>query len=155
MRLRTIAGLGLLLFAAPLEAQEEPSDRDFRVTDIRARLLYEASGNLSVDISDNPRFTAFNTVIGEGDAEENASDLLVTALVEGPAEHNLTVPLILTARDARGRVLGNRRFEGILAGRRTQRSLLLHDVGCAGAIRLTAELGASRRSEEVRLPCGE
>jgi hypothetical protein len=152
--LASFAALALASTAAAAEAPP-PQDRDFRVTDIQARLLLEQSGALSVDIADNDDFIGWNTIIGEGSAGENADDLLVTAIVTGPGEHNLTTPLILTARDEMGRVLGRRRIAGIFAKGRSYRSMLLHDVGCAGTIRLTAQLGTSTRTETVSLPCGE
>lgn len=150
----SLAGLALAASAAPAQ-EAELADRQFSVADIQARLLLEQSGALSIDISDNDEFIGWNTIIGEGSAGENADDLLVTAIVSGPGEHNLTTPLVLTARDERGRVLGRRRIAGIFARGRSYRSMLLHDVGCAGTIRLTAQLGSSTRTETVSLPCGE
>lgn len=147
-----------LLAAMPLLlASQEPQfqDRQFRVTDIQVRLLYEESGRLSVDISDNPDFSAFNTIIGEGSAEENANDILVTAAIVGPGEHNLATPLIITVRNRQGRILATRRIRGMLAGARTFRSLVVYDAGCAGTLRITAQLGSSVRSEEIALECGE
>lgn len=146
----------LLTGAAPLAAQEaDLRDSDFRVSNIEARLLYEQTGRLSADITDNPDFHLWNTSIGAGSAEENANDLLVTAVIVGPGQHNIRTPLTITVRDARGRLLGTRRIADMLAEGRTYRSLLLHDVACAGAINLTAEFGTSRRTEEIDLACGE
>jgi hypothetical protein len=152
--LAAFAAFALLGSAA---AAQEPDFRDaqFRVADIQARLLYEASGTLSADISDDPEFHSWNTIIGEGSALEIANDLLVTAVVQGPGEHNLRTPLVVTVRDRRGRVLGRRRITEMLTGTRTHRSILLHNVGCAGTITLSAQLGASTRTEEIALNCGE
>jgi hypothetical protein len=146
----------LALIAGGARAQE-PAYRDsnFRIADIRARLLLEETGVLSPDISDNPDFIAWNSIIGEGSAGENANDLLVTAILAGPGEHNLRTPLVLTVRNARGRVLATRSFPSMLAGRRTYRSILVHDAGCEGALTLTARLGSSVRTERVSLDCGE
>lgn len=145
--------LGLIL-SAPAAASDF-QDVDFRVTDIRARLLYEQSGGLSVDISDTPDFFAWNTVIGEGSALENANDLLITAVISGPGEHNLGLPLIITIRDVEGKVLANRRIDHILAETTTQFSLILYEQGCGGEISLEARLGRSVRVEEISLDCGE
>jgi hypothetical protein len=152
-----LAVIAAFALAVPAAAAQDPAFRDaqFRVADIEARLLYEASGALSADMSADPEFAGWNTIIGEGSALEPANDLLVTAVIHGPGEHNLGTPLILTARDARGRVLGRRRIPQMLAGARTYRSLLLQDVGCAGTIRLSAQLGTSVRTEDIALPCGE
>lgn len=150
---------GLLLLAAmpALLGMQEPQfhDRQFRVADIEVRLLYEATGRLSADISDNPEFTAFNTIIGAGSAEENANDILVTAVIVGPGEHNLATPLIVTVRNEQGRVLARRRIGDMLVGERTFRSLVLYDAGCAGTVDISAQLGSSSRAERIALACGE
>ena len=150
----TIAAL-LLTAAAPLAAQNAFHDRDFRVTNIEAHLLYERTGRLSADVTDNPEITLFNTIIGEGSAEEEANDLLVTAIVSGPGEFNMTTPLVITVRNEQGRVVATRRIANMLVNQRTYRSILLQDAGCAGVLQLTAELGASRRTERIELACGE
>ncbi|HEX9963625.1 MAG TPA: hypothetical protein VGB04_01425 [Allosphingosinicella sp.] len=46
-------------------------------------LFYENTGRLSKDISPPVEFTGWNTVIGEGSAEDAADDLLVTVEVRG------------------------------------------------------------------------
>ena len=149
-------GLFALALALPAAASaQEAGDGDFRVVDIQARLLYEQSGALSVDISDNPDFTAWNTIIGEGSASENANDLLITAVIRGPGEHNLDAPLTITARDATGKVLATRTVKTILAETATYLSMVVYDAGCAGTMRLEARLGQSVRREEISLDCGE
>jgi hypothetical protein len=154
--IRIAAALMLAPLAAPAGGQAPAArDSDFAVTDIRVRLLYEQSGALSQDLTADPDFTAWNIVIGEGSAAENANDLLVTAVIGGPGPHNLEAPLVITVRDGDGKRVATRRIEGLLAERETHRSLLLTDAGCAGTLRVTVELGASRRMEEIALPCGE
>ena len=150
---RSLFALALVLPAAA--SAQEAGDGDFRVVDIQARLLYEQSGALSVDISDNPDFTAWNTIIGEGSASENANDLLVTAVIRGPGEHNLDAPLTITARDEDGKVLATRTVKTILAETTTYLSMVVYDAGCAGTMRLEARLGQSVRREEISLDCGE
>lgn len=130
-------------------------DSSFHITDIRARLLYEQSGRLSDDITDNDEFIAWNTVIGEGSALENAHDILITAVIEGDQQYFLNRPLTITVSDEGGKTLAERTIPQMLAEKQTQRSLLLQDAGCAGILKIEARLGRSTRTEEVRLPCGE
>jgi hypothetical protein len=139
-----------------LAANQAPAhDKDFRVSDLRAQFLYERSGTLSVDITDNPRFNVFNSVIGEGSAAEPASDLLVSAVVTGPDERILTVPLVITVRNEKGKLVASRTITRILAGKAYVRSILLKDVGCAGPLGLEARLGKSVRREKINMLCGE
>jgi hypothetical protein len=124
---------------------------------IRMQLFYEDSGRLSPDIAPPADFTGWNTVIGEGSAEEAANDLLVLVEVIGPAGENIVQPLSVVARGAKGKVLGQRRHANLLAsgGGRTWKALWLADVGCAGHIEVTATLGRSTRKAAIDLDCGE
>ncbi len=156
---RTVAIAGwLLVFStlstAPAVAQDL-DDGDFSIADIEVRLLYETSGTLSEDVSDNPEFYLWNTIIGEGSAAEPANDVLVTARIEGPGEHNLGSPLTMVVRDEIGRTIAQRSIAYLYARSSTARSLFLDDVGCAGALTFEARLGNSVRTEEVTFDCGE
>jgi len=143
------------ILAGSLAAAPPTSDADFRVTDIRAQLLYEHSGRLSVDLTATPDFAIWNTVIGEGSAEEPADDMLVSAVISGPDEANLTVPLTIIVRDAKGKVLASRMFTPLLAAKTYVRSVLVRDAGCAGMIRMEARLGKSVHRENIEMACGE
>ncbi|HEU0099785.1 MAG TPA: hypothetical protein VFQ67_13555 [Allosphingosinicella sp.] len=122
----------------------------------RMHLFYENSGRLSKDISPPVKFTGWNTVIGEGSAEEAANDLLVTVEVKGPPGEAIEQPLILVAR-AKGKVLAQRRFDSLLTNvqGRTYKALWLSDVGCAGRIEIVATIGRSTRKTAISLDCGE
>ena len=139
----------LLLAAA--SAPPAPSVGAFRM-----HLFYENSGRLSKDISPPVDFTGWNTIIGEGSAEEAANDLLVTVEVKGPPGESIEQPLTLVAR-AKGRILAQRRFTNLsttIEGR-TFKALWLADVGCAGRIEVTATIGRSSRKTAINLDCGE
>ncbi len=127
-----------------------------KVGAFRMQLFYENSGRLSNDISPPVEFTGWNTVIGEGSAEEAANDLLVSVEVRGPPGELIEQPLTLVAR-ARGKVLAQRRFDRLLTNvqGRTWKALWLNDVGCAGRIEVTATIGRSTRKSELSLDCGE
>jgi hypothetical protein len=127
-----------------------------KVGAFRMQLFYENSGRLSNDISPPVEFTGWNTVIGEGSAEEAANDLLVSVEVRGPPGELIEQPLTLVAR-ARGKVLAQRRFDSLLTNvqGRTWKALWLNDVGCAGRIEVTATIGRSTRKSELSLDCGE
>jgi hypothetical protein len=137
------------MLAAPAAAPA-PSVGAFRM-----HLFYEGSGRLSKDISPPVEFTGWNTIIGEGSAEEPASDLL-TVEVRGAPGELIEQPLTLLAR-ARGKVLAQRRFDSLLTNvqGRTYKALWLADVGCAGRIEVTATIGRSTRKSALSLDCGE
>ncbi|HEX8512113.1 MAG TPA: hypothetical protein VF688_03305 [Allosphingosinicella sp.] len=141
----------LAAMLAPPTAPPAPKVGAFRM-----QLFYESSGRLSKDISPPVEFTGWNTIIGEGSAEEGANDLLVSVEVRGPAGEFIEQPLTLVAR-AGGKVLAQRRFEGLLTNveGRTWKALWLNDVGCAGTIEVTATIGRSTRKSEISLDCGE
>ena len=143
------------LLAALLAAPSAPASPS--VGAIRMQLFYEESGRLSRDIAPPADFTGWNTVIGEGSAEEAANDLLVLVEVRGPAVENIAQPLSVVARGASGKVVGQRRFANLLtnAQGRTWKALWLADVGCAGRIEVTAMIGRSTRKSAVSLDCGE
>ena len=126
---------------------------------IRAHLVYEETGRLSEDILAQPDFVAWNTIIGEGSAEESANDLLVMVEVTGRGgQENIEEALEIAARGDHGRVLASRRFaESLLTSDdgRVWKSLWLADVGCAGHIEISARIGRTTRQAELVLDCGE
>jgi hypothetical protein len=145
-----IAPLLAALLAAP------PAPPAATVGAFRMHLFYENSGRLSKDISPPVDFTGWNTIIGEGSAEEAANDLLVTVEVKGPPGESLEQPLTLVAR-AGGKILAQRRFANLstTVQGRTYKALWLNDVGCAGRIEVTATIGRSTRKTAINLDCGE
>ena len=150
---RTIALL-LALAAQPLCASNVRAS-GYRVSDIQARLLYEQTGSLSVDLTAHPEFAVWNVIIGEGSALENADDLLVSAVIDGDEESNSRTPLIITVRNFHGKVIANHASKGMLLEKKTVRSILLHEVGCAGKMRIEARFGVSVRTETISMDCGE
>ncbi|MGE0179660.1 MAG: hypothetical protein AB7O91_07565 [Sphingomonas sp.] len=127
------------------------------IGDIRMHLFYAETGRLSRDISPPNAFTGWNTIIGEGDAEENANDLAVVVELRTNGQQNVPAPLTVTVRDARGRVLGQRRFPASLTGQNGRAYHLLHlaNATCAGRITVTATYGGRSRDETLALNCGE
>ena len=147
-----LAASAVLLLPAAAQAQQ--------VGQIRAHLVYEDTGRLSEDLIARPDFAAWNTIIGSGEAEEPANDvlLLVEVIAAGGGEENISTPLEIVARGEDGRVLGRRRFRDSLYTSeqgRVWKALWLPDSTCAGRIDITAILGSTRRSAQINLGCGE
>jgi len=135
--------------AAPLAAVE--------LGEIRMHLFYEETGRLSPDISPPANFSAWNTLIGAGDAEEQANDILIVVELRTSGQRNVETPLRIVARNRDGRTLGERRFSGALTSEtgRVYNPLWLRDSTCAGQIIVTATFGRQTRSETISLHCGE
>ena len=153
MRLRSpiSAAAAIVLLTAPAYAQQ--------VGRIRAHLVYEETGRLSEDLIARPDFAAWNTVIGSGEAEEPANDVLVLVEVvaAGGGEESISTPLEIVARGENGRVLARRRAGDLFTSEegRVWRPLWLPDSTCEGRMTITATLGRSTRTAELNLGCGE
>jgi hypothetical protein len=147
--------IALLIAAAAQLSPPPPATGE--LGDIRMHLFYKETGRLSRDISPPAEFVGWNTIIGEGDAEETADDLLVVVGLHALGQQNLETPLTIEVRNGAGRVIGRREIVGTLTSDdgRAFHPLLLQDVGCEGRVRVTATFGAQSRSEEIALNCGE
>src|SRR3954453_19055522 len=104
-----------------LAAVAAASAAHIEMSDIQARLFFSETGRLSDDLlARKKQFVFWNTIIGEGDAEENADDLLVSVTLTAGKfgtpeenEQNVPGPLTIKATDARGKVLGARTFKNM------------------------------------------
>lgn len=148
---------GALLAAVPVELQAAGAPVRASLANPGVRLWYESTGRLSDNIAPPREFTLWNVIIGEGGAEEPANDALFTVEVRTRGEQNVSQPLTMTATDAKGKVLASRTLRGVLTsndGRMTA-ALWVKDVGCAGAVRFVAQMGASRQTTRLNFDCGE
>ncbi len=133
--------------------------------DIQARLFYSETGRLSDDLLARKKpFALWNTVIGEGDAEENADDLLVSVTLNAGKfgtpeenEQNVDGPLTIKATDEKGKVLGTRTFKNMLTGvgGSITLALWLNDVTCAGKVTVQARFAGQLKSAVLEMYCGE
>ena len=138
---------------APAIAATAPAPR---LVSIEARLFYERTGKLSKNILPPAKFEGHNTIIGEGDAEEPANDMLVTVglAIDGD-EANSAAPLTIKV-SAHGKVLAQRTVKSVLLTKgRAYRSVLVQDGTCAGEIVVEASLGSQHKTAKVVLDCGE
>ena len=139
----------MILVALAL-ASQAPHAAPSHLGDIRMHLFEHATGQLSPDMSPPDGSAGWNTTL-------HADDLVVVAEVRTTGEQFIQRPLIIVARGAHGRILGQRRFTAILtsdAGR-AYLPLWLNDVACAGDIRVTVTYGAETHTETLQLHCGE
>ena len=149
--MRALAVLAALL-AIPAAAAAEPA-----IGKIEAHLFYEASGRLSDDIAPPAEVSLFNTVIGEGGAEEPASDVLVAVTVTGEAGAFVETPLtikVVAADD--GTVLAERKIEGLLLSAQgsVTRAVFVPDSTCR-AFRIEAAIGKAKAAADIPFVCGE
>lgn len=127
------------------------------ISNSSVRLWYEETGRLSDNIAPPRKFTLWNTIIGEGDAEEHANDALFTVELHSDGEQNISQPLTLTATDSKGKLLARRVLTGLLTSEAgsTTSALWVRDVGCAGRVNFVAQFGTAKRSVALDFDCGE
>jgi hypothetical protein len=147
----------MLLALAALAAA---STSKIEMSDIQARLFYSETARLSDDLLARKKpFVFWNTIIGEGDAEENADDLLVSVTLRAAEgnEQNVAGPLTIRATDEKGKTLGTRTARNLLTSRRgsTTVGLWLNDVTCAGAVTIQARYADQVKTAVLTMACGE
>ena len=152
----------LALFAAPSAIARAPADTpppQPTLESIRVQLYYELSGSLSANIAPPATFSGWNTVIGEGDAKEAAQDVLVSVHLTGNGvDAFLTeTPLVITARNGAGKVIGTRSINGVLVPYQGTVSnvLWLQNATCVGKLNIEARFGKMVKKTAVNLDCGE
>ncbi len=156
MRNWLLAAIALPHLAATTAASAAESGGAF-IANPSVRLWYEETGRLSDNIAPPRDFQLWNTIIGEGAAEEQADDALFTVELRSDGQQNLAQPLTLRATDAKGKVLASRTVTNTLTGEagRVVVPLWVRDVGCAGRVVFSAQFGASRRTVTLDFNCGE
>lgn len=130
--------LGLCLANSSVAA----ADKEVVIDRLEVKLFYKETGRLSDDIlSRATPFVEFNTIIGEGDAEESADDILVVAVLssgkwDSDNQVFLDTPLSIKVTDKTGKMLGSRIFDSVLTPEKglESKSLWLENVTCAGDI---------------------
>lgn len=149
-----IAFCAVALLSTPAAAQ------DVALGPLTAQLYYKHSGRLSDDLlAREEPFVGWNTIIGEGSAEEPAEDLLVAVTLASNTGDGvfLEEQLELWVENAEGSRIARRVFDGVLVPYQGTVSspLWLSDVGCVGRLELHARLGDEERIAELSLDCGE
>lgn len=148
--------VGTALFGSA-QARQTGAPPEIRLEAIEARLIYQTSGALSENVAPPSDFALWNTVIGEGSAAEPATDFLVQVRLATTTEQaNATDSLIVTVRDAQGKVMASRRFEHVfLDEHRAIVSLQVTDATCAGPVTIEARFGRQTRTARIDFACGE
>lgn len=123
----------------------------------QVRLWYQETGRLSDDIAPPRDFVLWNTIVGEGEAEEAADDALFTIEVRTEGQQFVRRPLTLSAVDGRGKVLARRTYKSVLTSDtgKVVLPLWVRDVGCAGTVVFSAGTGVEQQSLTLEFACGE
>lgn len=123
---------------------------------LQVRLWYQETGRLSDNIAPPAIVALWNTIVGEGDAEEIADNVLFTAQIRTNGEQNVDQQLTLSATDSSGNILAKRTFANILTGQTGVAVLPLWvgEMGCAGTVLFSARIGSESRSFSIDFPCG-
>ncbi|MCP5396543.1 MAG: hypothetical protein H6918_07410 [Sphingomonadaceae bacterium] len=153
MRFISMALLPLLALAASLSAQEGDGNRLDRVS---AHFFYKDTGELSDNLLEREDFAAWNTIIGDGE-NGPADDVLVVATITGPQEDYINDTLELWVTGENGKVIGQRRFDGMLltSAGSVSSPLWLADATCAGELTIHARFRGKEKTARLQLYCGE
>lgn len=148
-----VAGLMWLASASQVFAASQTP----RLGALKVMLWYQETGRLSENIAPPRVVNLWNTCIGEGDAAENAEDVLFTVEVRTNGQQNVSQPLTLTATGPRGNVLARRVITQILTGDNGNAALplLVPNAGCAGMVTFSARLGSQTRTVALNFNGGE
>jgi hypothetical protein len=149
---------GFAIFAAAAAAAP------VQLSDIHAQLYYMGTGRLSEDVLNRPKeFVLWNTIIGEGDADENADDILITVQLIGDKfgkpednEQVLDDPVVITARNEKGKLVASRTFKHVLLSTRGSAwlSLWLPEQTCE-SVDVQATYQKQRKVAHLKMACGE
>jgi hypothetical protein len=127
------------------------------LTAVKAQLYYEGTGRLSPDIISMPDFVTRNIPIGEGSAEENANDMLVTVQLRAKSQENISQLLRITIRGNGNRILSDRSFRAGLTSKAgvIWKAVWVRDIGCEGPVRIDVSFGQQKMSHKLNFKCGE
>ncbi len=129
-----------------------------KIEKIEAHLFYEYTGRLSGNVAPPAEFSFWNTVIGEGSAEEAANDVLITVTISAePGSYfdadALTITVVNTDDKS---VVAERSITGLLIPMTgsTTKAIYVTDTTCR-ELEVVATLGASTLSNTIPFACGE
>lgn len=150
--------LALAGTAGALPHHAQAQSKTAKIEAIRAYLFYERSGRLSKNIAPPASFSGFNTMIGEGDAEEPAEDILIAVELSGPKDEYLKQPLTISVSYPTGKRAGSKREfrDGILFGEggKVTKAVYAENATCS-PLRVAATVGRSAKSITIDFKCGE
>ena len=127
-----------------------------RIRDVEARLYYHDTGTLSEPVT--PQTALWNTIIGEGDAQEPSTSTLVDVIVEGEAgtfEVGSRVQLIVKNSSTDEVIAELGKDVGVLSDAGLSHiAFWLPNTGCE-PLRIIASTGATSMEIHVPFECGE
>ncbi len=153
----------ILLLIAAVAAPPPTPPSSISLQRVEARLFYEEIGRLSDDLLARGKpFEGWNTIIGEGGAEEAANDMLVTVRLEANSRATkpqmyVTAPVEVIIRNSRGKTLTSRTWSSFLTSGKgvIVLPLWVRNVGCAGHLAITARYNGASKVGHLDFACGE
>lgn len=157
-----IATFTIFILSLSAFSQEKTNHK---IDEIQAFLIYEENGKLSKNILDG-KFTFWNTVIGEGDAEGHSSATLVQVIISTNGKTEKVFPqLQFSAISENGKTVNYTKTvdyffpkEGVS---KVYVPFLLHDTGCQ-KIKMTVKLVSNKSktayqtvTKVIPFVCGE
>lgn len=133
----------------------------YKITAVKAMLFYNEKGTFSRDILAEPKFTLWNTIIGEGDAEGASYSTLVLVEVSGKSSTDEAPPVrkVEFTATAGGKVLLKKTYDIALGeGGKFYAPFWLYDPGCEHikiTARITGQAQPSSMTKTIPFECGE
>ena len=149
--------IALIMATANGPTQARAKDEAVTIDDIQVRLFKEISGTLSKNVAPPTAPALWNTIIGEGDAEEPANDFLISVFLSGPAGKLIKQPLVVTVtRTGQKTAIAKRRFESLLFGSsgKATKPVFVTNATCA-PVTIAASTGSTQKSANIDFRCGE
>lgn len=156
MRLNLLLAL-FLLASLPIGASAAQKEPKVTIEAIRIQLFYENTGKLSDNLSPPAKFSGWNTIIGEGDAKEPATDILASVILSADQKDKTApYPLTIIARNNKGKVLAERTWKDLLfIEKKLIKALFVPNAGCAERLNIEARFGDQTKTTGIKLACGE
>lgn len=127
-----------------------------QVDSIEAKVFLSYSATLSQNVAEGSGVNLWNTVIGEGEINEPANDVLIVVNVSAdPGSFDAgTLTIEVTGHD--GKLVASRKIEGLLIGPegKVSKAVYIEDATC-NELKVKASVGKSEKTVGVPFACGE
>ncbi len=123
---------------------------------IEAKVFLTASATFSQNVAMGSGVNLWNTVIGEGDIHEPASDVLVIVTVAGDGGSFDSGTLAIDIAGDDGKSVASRKIEGLLLGPsgKVSHGVYVTNATC-NALTVKASIAKSEKTIDVPFACGE
>lgn len=148
MRRLAATAIAALLTAGPAVA--------LQIESIEAKVFLSYSAALSQNVAEGSGVNLWNTVIGEGEINEPAQDVLIIVTVSADPGSFDAGTLQISVTGSEGEMVASRTLEGLLIGPegKVATAVYVEHATCT-ALTVKASVGKSEKTVGVPFACGE